>query len=132
MPATAVPLEVTDDPCVVLLSATGLLARAQVTETTAVTEGRSRHDAIASAVPSTARGEVGVVTSFGRMIRLSVLELPALPPTAGAPTLAGGAPVSEFVDLEKNEKVLALASLRAESPGVALGTASGVVKRVLH
>ncbi len=29
LPATAVPLEVTDDPCVVLLSATGLLARAQ-------------------------------------------------------------------------------------------------------
>jgi DNA gyrase subunit A len=131
LPAAAVPLEVTDDPCVVLLSATGLLARAQASETAPVTEGRSRHDAIASAVPSTARGEVGVVTSAGRMIRLSVLELPALPPTAGAPTLAGGAPVSEFVDLEKNEKVLALSSLRADSLGVALGTASGVVKRVL-
>src|SRR5471030_2244428 len=65
------------------------------------------------------------------MIRLSVLELPALPPTAGAPTLAGGAPVSEFVDLEKNEKVLALSTLRADSLGIALGTASGVVKRVL-
>jgi len=39
--------------------------------------------------------------------------------------------VSEFVDLEKNEKVLALSTLDAESLGVALGTASGVVKRVL-
>ena len=29
LPAAAVPLEVTDDPCLVLLSATGLLARAQ-------------------------------------------------------------------------------------------------------
>jgi DNA gyrase subunit A len=131
VPAAAVPLEVTDDPCLVLLSATGLLARAQPSETTAVSEGRSRHDAIASTVLSTARGEVGVVTSFGRMIRLSVLELPALPPTAGPPTLAGGAPVSEFVDLEKNERVLALSSLSADSLGVALGTAAGVVKRVL-
>jgi DNA gyrase subunit A len=131
MPATAVPLEVTDDPCVVLLSATGLLARAQVTESAPASEGRSRHDAIASSVPSTARGEIGVVTSYGRMIRLSVLELPALPPTAGAPTLAGGAPVSEFVDLEKNEKVLALSTLRPDSLGIALGTATGVVKRVL-
>jgi DNA gyrase subunit A len=131
LPATAVPLEVTDDPCMVLLSATGLLARAQLSEGAPVSGGRSRHDAIASTVLSTARGEVGAVTSFGRMIRLSVLELPALPPTAGPPTLAGGAPVSEFVDLDKNEKVLALSTLHADSLGVALGTAAGVVKRVL-
>ena len=134
VPATAVPLEVTDDPCVVLLSATGLLARAQVDEEASAPAGstaRSRHDVIASRVTSTARGEVGVVTSLGRMIRLSVLELPALPPTAGAPTLAGGAPASEFLDLEKGEKVLALATISADSVGVALGTASGVVKRVL-
>jgi DNA gyrase subunit A len=130
----------------VLLSATGLLARAQVDDEPKTTgAARARHDVIASRVTSTARGEVGVVTSLGRMIRLSVLELPALPPTAGAPTLAGGAPVSEFLDLEKGEKVLALATLPTASAsvapsspsspsspaGIALGTASGVVKRVL-
>jgi DNA gyrase subunit A len=143
VPATAVPLEVTDDPCVVLLSATGLLARTQLDDSAspaaAPATARSRHDVIASRVTSTARGEVGVVTALGRMIRLSVLELPALPPTAGAPTLAGGAPVSEFLDLEKGEKVLALATLPtasagvgpSSSAGIALGTASGVVKRVL-
>jgi DNA gyrase subunit A len=114
----------------VLLSATGLLARAEETSTPSVAEGRSRHDVIASSVIATARGEVGVLTSLGRMLRLSVLELPALPPTAGPPTLAGGAPVSEFLDLEKNEKVLALSTLSATSVGVAIGTASGVVKRV--
>jgi DNA gyrase subunit A len=130
VPSAAVPLEVTDDPCVVLLSATGLLARAEETSTPSVAEGRSRHDVIASSVIATARGEVGVLTSLGRMLRLSVLELPALPPTAGPPTLAGGAPVSEFLDLEKNEKVLALSTLSATSVGVAIGTASGVVKRV--
>ncbi|MDQ1463121.1 MAG: gyrase subunit, partial [Actinomycetota bacterium] len=139
VPSAAVPLEVTDDPCVVLLSATGLLARAEEAPATSaspassassVADGRSRHDVIASRVVATARGEVGVVTSLGRMLRLSVLELPALPPTAGPPTLAGGAPVSEFLDLEKNEKVLALATLSATSVGVAIGTASGVVKRV--
>ena len=130
VPSAAVPLEVTDDPCIVLLSATGLLARAEEVSTPSVAEGRSRHDVIASSVIATARGEVGVVTSLGRMIRLSVLELPALPPTAGPPTLAGGAPVSEFLDLEKNEKVLALSTLSATSVGIAIGTASGVVKRV--
>jgi DNA gyrase subunit A len=131
-PVTSVPLEVADDPCVVLLSATGLLARSHVVEPEPDAEGaRARHDVITSSVPATARGEIGAITSRGRMIRLSVLELPALPPTAGAPSLAGGAPVAEFLELEKNERVLALSTLLPESIGIALGTSSGVVKRVV-
>ena len=46
-------------------------------------------------------------------------------------SLAGGAPVSEFLDLQKNEKVLALSTLSESSVGVALGTSFGVVKRVV-
>ena len=41
-----------------------------------------------------------------------------------------GRPSTEFLALEKGERVLALTSLVADSPGLALGTASGVVKRV--
>ncbi|HET9187919.1 MAG TPA: DNA topoisomerase IV subunit A [Acidothermaceae bacterium] len=130
VPAAAMPLEVTDDPCVVVLSATGLLARTTSSDPLPSGGDRARHDVIASSAVTTARGVVGVVTSHGRMLRLSVLELPALPPTAGTLSLAGGAPVSEFLDLEKDEKVLALSTLSTESVGVALGTASGVVKRV--
>ena len=128
--AAAVPLEVTDDPCVVLLSSTGLLARTATTEELPTGEGRARHDVIASTVRSTARGEVGAVTSLGRMLRLAVVDLPGLPPTATAPSLAGGAPLSEFVELDKAERVVALAGLGADSPGLALGTERGVVKRV--
>ena len=131
IPAAAVPLEVTDDPCLVLLSATGLLARTRSADPLPTADGRARHDAIASVVEATARGEIGAVTSLGRMVRLSVLELPVLPPSSGAPSLSGGAPVSEFLNLEKNEKVLALSTLSSSSVGVALGTASGVVKRVV-
>ena len=65
------------------------------------------------------------------MIRLSVLEIPALPPNDAAPSLSGGHPVTEFVTLEPGETVLALATVDEEGSGVALGTASGVVKRVL-
>jgi DNA gyrase subunit A len=65
------------------------------------------------------------------MLRLSVLELPVLPASGGSVSLAGGAPVSEFLDLSKDEKVLALSTLSSESAGVALGTSSGVVKRVV-
>src|SRR5262249_41459732 len=93
-------------------------------------EPRSAHDVIVSAVPATARGSVGVLTSHGRLIRLSVLELPALPPTAHAPGLSGGAPVSEFVAMERGESVVAIVAAEAAGAGLALGTANGVVKRV--
>jgi DNA gyrase subunit A len=85
---------------------------------------------IRSAVAATARGSVGALTSAGRVFRLDVLDLPALPPTASAPHLRGGAPLSEFVACDPGERVVALTSLLADAPGVALGTAAGVVKRV--
>ena len=73
---------------------------------------------------------MGAVTSHGRIVRLPVLHLPALPPTDGAPSLSGGVPVSEVVALAPGESVLALVSLDPAAPTLALGTASGVVKRV--
>ncbi|MEV7022774.1 DNA topoisomerase IV subunit A [Kitasatospora sp. NPDC093558] len=128
--ALAVPLEVADDPCRVLLSSTGLLARTADGEPFELSEARAKHDVIVSAVPATARADVGVVTSAGRVLRLPVIDLPALPPTP-SPTLAGGASVGEFLRLEAGERVLALTTLDESSPGLALGTVQGVVKRVV-
>jgi DNA gyrase subunit A len=131
-PATAAaPLEVSDDPCWVLLSSTGLLARTSSAEPLSGLGERQSHDVVSSVVPATARGEVGLVTSRGRTIRLSVLELPALPPTSGPPALSGGAPLGAFVDLPAGESVLCLTTLSPQSAGLALGTAQGVVKRVV-
>jgi DNA gyrase subunit A len=70
-----------------------------------------------------------VVTSAGRVVKLGVLDLPTLPSTANHPNLQGGAPVGEFVTLD-GERVLALTSFATDSPGLALGTRQGVVKRV--
>ncbi|GAB3418775.1 DNA gyrase/topoisomerase IV subunit A [Flindersiella endophytica] len=126
----AVPLEVADDPCWALLSSTGLLARTAGSDRPSGSGDRAKHDVLASGVPATARGQIGLVTSRGRLIRLNVLDLPSLPPTANAPNLQGGAPVSEFVSLEAGERPLCLTTLEAESLGLALGTATGVVKRV--
>jgi DNA gyrase subunit A len=183
--AAAVPLEVADDPCTVLLSSAGLLARTaaaarpEAVQATFPVAGadsergssgppaapgaptgspgaagrggpgpaasgapgaaasggpgpgpRAAHDAIVSAVPCTARGTVGVVTSLGRLIRLGVLDLPALPPSAHSPGLAGGAPVGEFIGTEPGETVVGIVSADGAGPGLALGTAGGVVKRV--
>jgi DNA gyrase subunit A len=156
----AVPLEVADDPCTVLLSSAGLLARTAVSSkagqqeliednqhgesspqassaarspagrASQSKEPRSAHDVIVSAVPSTARGTIGVLTSHGRLIRLGVLELPALPPTAHSPGLSGGAPISEFVSTERGESVIAIVAGDSAGAGLAIGTAQGVVKRV--
>ncbi len=145
-----VPLEVTDDPCLVVLSGAGLLSRLPqrpadaASPATAVT---GPADLVTSSVATTARGTIGAVTSAGRMIRVSVIEIPAsasasagavvdgsaAPGTAGrAGPLAAGHPVDEFVPgLAAGETVLALAPLDGgEASGIALGTASGVVKRV--
>lgn len=131
MPATAtVPLEVADDPCLVLLSSGGLLARTRTAQTPGSGEGRSQHDVVTSVVRTTARGEVGVLTTHGRVVRLGVVDLPQLPDTASDPHLSGGHPVSEFVALQGTERVLALTALPTDGPGLALGTRQGVVKRV--
>ncbi|TDW76693.1 DNA gyrase/topoisomerase IV subunit A [Kribbella pratensis] len=127
----AVPLEVSDDPCWILMSSTGLLARTNGVEPFGGGEARAKHDAIVSAVKSTARGQYGLITSAGRLIRLESLDLPAVPTTAAAPNLQGGAPIAEFVSLEPGEKALALTTMDPESVGVALGTTGGVVKRVV-
>jgi DNA gyrase subunit A len=145
----AVPLEVADDPCLVLLSSAGLIARiatqpaggpAEGTLDAAAADGaapapraagpRAAHDAIIATAAATARGTTAVVTSLGRLIRVGVLEIPALPPGAHSPALAGGAPVAEFVSLGTGETVVGLAAPDGSPGGLALGTAAGVVKRV--
>ncbi len=146
--AAAVPLEVADDPCVVLMSASGLVARVAVAgpapgdypERALVPPlddaTRAAHDVGVAAVRGTVRGTIGLVTSAGRLVKLNVLELPALgspsqAPGAGAVSLAGGTPASEFTALSPGETVVGLASVDTPGAGVALGTAEGVVKRVL-
>ncbi|MEV6161804.1 DNA topoisomerase IV subunit A [Streptomyces sp. NPDC052052] len=129
----SVPLEVADDPCRVLLSSTGLLARTATADPIVFAEDakRAKHDVIVSAVPATARGDIGVVTSTGRLLRLSVIDLPQLPDTHAAPKLSGGAMVSEFLTLGSDEEVVCLTTLDESSPGLAIGTLQGVVKRVV-
>ncbi|MBA2773509.1 MAG: DNA topoisomerase IV subunit A [Nocardioidaceae bacterium] len=126
----AVPVEIADDPCRVLLSSTGLLARTSVDVSSGEHASRAKHDALTSSATTTARGTVGAVTSSGRLVKLDVLDLPSLPTTAQAPNLQGGAPVSEFLALDPGERVVCLTSLSSDSLGLALGTVAGVVKRV--
>ena len=126
----ATPLEVADDPCWVLLSSAGLLARTDHADPLPAGGPRAAHDVIVSAITTTARADCGLLTSTGRLIRINALDLPTVPATANAPNLQGGTQVSELVSLEPDERVLGLTTLAADSLGLALGTADGVVKRV--
>ncbi|MGV3562082.1 MAG: DNA gyrase/topoisomerase IV subunit A [Nocardioides sp.] len=129
--ATAAPVEVTDDPCLVLLSSAGLLARSAGVDDVGRGGDRVNHDVVVSAVTTTARADIGAVTNRGRLLRLSVLDVTAvLPASANDPHLQGGIPVSELLQLDNGERVLTLCTLATEGPGLALGTRDGVVKRV--
>jgi DNA gyrase subunit A len=128
------PLEVADDPCQVILSATGLVARtaAESEESSEARRrnGRTRHDAISAVVHSTARGQILLITNEGRAVKTDVLPLPVLPQHAGTVSLSGGMAASELASLHPGEKVIAIAPLSedTDSPGLALGTRQGVVK----
>lgn len=128
--STATPLEVADDPCFALLSSSGLLARTSSAAVPGHGEARANHDVVTSAVRTSARGEVGVVTNRGRLLKVSVLDMPELPDSANDPNLQGGLPLSEVLSLDPGERALALSALPTDGPGLALGTRDGVVKRV--
>ncbi len=123
-------LEVSDDPCVAMMSAGGLLARSAPEAPIGHGGDRGNHDVVVSAVRTTARADVGVLTSAGRLLRVGVLDLPTLPASANDPHLQGGLPLSEVLSLMKDEQALALCSLSGEGPGLVVGTRQGVVKRI--
>ncbi|NUL60448.1 DNA topoisomerase IV subunit A [Brevibacterium luteolum] len=120
-------LQVADSPTWVLLSTSGRIAR--TADRSALPTGGKRlaHDALVSQVASTTRGIIGAITSKGRLLTVDVVALPALPPQATRPGLAGGVKVGEFVTLDSGEKVLGLIDITKD---FVLATARGVIKRV--
>ncbi|GAA1486127.1 DNA gyrase/topoisomerase IV subunit A [Brachybacterium fresconis] len=134
VPTAGGSLEVADEPCRVLLTGTGLVARV-TGEEPLVREGpRSSHDVIVADVLTSTRSTVGVVTDAGRVLHLSAVDLPSLAPTAGPPSLAGGTRLADLIDLEREERALGLIRVAeadaARGGAIALGTRHGVVKRV--
>ncbi|MEO5920128.1 MAG: DNA topoisomerase IV subunit A [Pseudolysinimonas sp.] len=129
--ASGPSLEIADVPTIVLLSTTGRAVRVDLpdgAEAPVRSTRRNRHDAILSSVAGTTRGELGAVTSRGRLLRFTPVDLPSVP--ANSVQLAAGARMADYLGItDKKELVLGLVSLDSELP-IALGTAQGVVKRV--
>ncbi|GAB3044412.1 DNA topoisomerase IV subunit A [Parafrigoribacterium mesophilum] len=129
---TPVQLEVADVPCRVILSTTGRAIRIDLRddqpEAPARVGRRVRHDAIRTSIVTTSRSEIGAVTSLGRLIRLSPVDLPVVP--QNSVQLAAGVKIADYLGIDRaKEKVLALVSLTS-SDAIALGTRHGVVKRI--
>ncbi|MCT2007433.1 DNA topoisomerase 4 subunit A [Micrococcus lylae] len=125
--AVASPMMVADTPCWVLLSTAGRLLRTADRTPIAPVGRRHKHDSYTSVVPTTARGEIGALTSAGRLHRLQVVDIPAAAEASASPAMAESVPAKEFVPLERGESLVALVPLDAV---LAIGTARGVVKRV--
>lgn len=90
-------LQVADAPCRVLLSTTGRLVRVDIP---AAESGivhvpkRSKHDAVRSTVVSTVRGQVGALTSTGRVLRFSPSTSPPCRPRPCGSTPASASPTT--------------------------------------
>ncbi|GHD26826.1 DNA topoisomerase (ATP-hydrolyzing) [Nocardiopsis kunsanensis] len=130
--SAAIPLEMADQPCHVLMGTDGTIGRSKGATLPSAYEGiRTKHDSVATSLPTTSRSEIGLVTDLGRLIRLPVVELPEVPDSAEEePPLASGLPVEEFVQLEEDERVVSVVGVHTDGPGFVLGTRGGVVKRV--
>lgn len=124
-------LEIADDPCWAVLSASGMMGRTNSirTQLQALPDPakRVKHDALLSLVPTTARGEIGAVTSAGRMIRVNVMDLVVLEESNGAPLLNSGVKATEAITLARGETLVGIAPLNQI---IALATEHGLIKRV--
>jgi len=135
--AAPASLEIADAACEVLLSTTGRAIRIDLGDGPldeaphggphgVPVRRRSKHDAIRSRIATTSRGEIGAITTSGRLIRFTAVDLPAVP--ANSIQLAAGVKITEYLATGPQERVLGLVSLDGQP--IALGTKQGIVKRV--
>ena len=130
--AAAAVLEIADTPCRVFLSTTGRAIRIDLSVTASElperATRRTKHDAILSSIVTTRRSEIGAVTSRGRLIRLTPVDLPVVP--ENSIQLAAGVRITDYLAIDATkERVLALVSLTS-ADAIAIGTRQGVVKRL--
>lgn len=142
--ATASALQIDDEPCAVMLSAMGLIARTSEDaverwENRSASDGRAKDDQIVSMFRTSTRSSYGLVTSAGRLVLAHVVELPKV--SADGPlSVTGGVKAEELLGMTENtdpirgERVIAAIDMPSTDDDgqlvpLALGTRNGVVKR---
>lgn len=148
-------LQLDDEPCVVMMSASGLIARTSpsaldVWESRSSGDARADGDQIVALFPTTTLASYGLITSAGRLVLAHVADLPALPASATL-SVAGGVKAKELLGTTENtdpvpgEYVVTAIAMTAPPrkgdapdsdgasgdalPPLAIGTRHGVIKR---
>ena len=148
-------LQLDDEPCVVMMGASGLIARTSpsaldVWESRSSGDARADGDQIVALFPTTTLASYGLITSAGRLVLAHVADLPALPASTTL-SVAGGVKAKELLGTTENtdpvpgEYVVTAIAMTApprkgdapdsdgESgdtlPPLAIGTRHGVIKR---
>ncbi|MEI8081905.1 MAG: DNA topoisomerase IV subunit A, partial [Actinomycetes bacterium] len=101
-PVDTASLEVPDEPCKVVLTCAGQLARTATAAEPPL--GDNSPTALVAVSSATTRGHVAVLTSAGRAHRINVVELPM----TSSGHSAAGAPVGEYCSLERGELPMGL------------------------
>ena len=148
-------LQLDDEPCVVMMGASGLIARTSpsaldVWESRSSGDARADGDQIVALFPTTTLASYGLITSSGRLVLAHVADLPALPASATL-SVAGGVKAKELLGTTENtdpvpgEYVVTAIAMTAPPrkgdapdsdgasgdalPPLAIGTRHGVIKR---
>ncbi len=148
-------LQLDDEPCVVMMSASGLIARTSpsaldVWESRSSGDARADGDQIVALFPTTTLASYGLITSAGRLVLAHVADLPALPASTTL-SVAGGVKAKELLGTTENtdpvpgEYVVTAIAMSAPPhkgdapdsdgasddalPPLAIGTRHGVIKR---
>lgn len=150
-------LKIEDEPCVVIMSATGLIARTtpsamDVFNSRSASDERLHDDQITTIFRTSTRATYGLVTSAGRLVLAHVVDLPALPASATL-SLQGGVQADDLISMTEStdpvrgERVVTAIAMEQSAdngenggdgettaeakplPSLAIGTRNGVVKR---
>ena len=150
-------LKIEDEPCVVMMSATGLIARTtpsamEVFNSRSASDERLHDDQITTIFRTSTRATYGLVTSAGRLVLAHVVDLPALPASTTL-SLQGGVQADDLISMTEStdpvrgERVVTAIAMEQSAdngenggdgettaeakplPSLAIGTRNGVVKR---
>lgn len=127
-------LKIEDEPCVVMMSASGLIARTtpsamDVFDTRSASDKRVPDDQIVSIFPTSTRASYGLVTSAGRLVLAHVADLPALPASTTL-ALTGGVKADELIGMTEStdpvpgEKVITAIAMEPAKPSSGEGEGS--------
>jgi DNA gyrase subunit A len=122
--ASAIDAQLADSPCHIILTSSGQVIR--TSELTTQVTKRKKHDGLRHLVTTTTRSDIGFLSTDGVMHRVHASDIPGI---EGGFEAASSLPVSEFLGLPKNVRVLGAFEL-TDTTTIAVGTQQGNVKRI--